>query len=117
MPLISFNKALAGKKRDVFSFFLVSENEGKLLIGIDCSILRVCGEADKAGWKYHGTRNDWIVCAPSEELEQRPASAAAQGEAKTSGSQGSGLGFRNSLQNGLSSGSNRRINNAPPSDA
>jgi tetratricopeptide (TPR) repeat protein len=55
------NKALAGKKRDVFSFFVVSENESKLLIGIDCSTLRVCGEADKAGWKYHG--NLWIEAA------------------------------------------------------
>ncbi len=55
------NKALAGKKRDVFSFFVVSKNESKLLIGIDCSTLRVCGETDTEGWKYHG--NLWIEAA------------------------------------------------------
>jgi hypothetical protein len=65
-----------------------------------------------------------LVADPQEPLKPapdsllaRPASNATQGEVKTSGSQGPGRGLRSSFQNGLSSGSSRRINKARPSEA
>jgi tetratricopeptide (TPR) repeat protein len=52
------DKVLIKKKREVFEFFVVSQRQNELIIGINCSMFDVCGEADKQGSRYHG--NFWI---------------------------------------------------------
>jgi hypothetical protein len=51
--------ALGDKKRDTFTWFVVSRSEKHLVFGIKCSDLHACGRTDKSGWTYHG--NFWIT--------------------------------------------------------
>ena len=41
------NRALTDKKRDVFEFFVVSQDQSSLVIGINCSVLNICGQVDR----------------------------------------------------------------------